>query len=364
MTVFASNATLGDVNFDGEITASDARAVLRVSASLDKFNEEQTKLADVDYNNTITAADARKILRVSASLDKFDDKDSTADSDIPQQLRAVIDGTYKITAADTTMYYYDHAVYISAGEKGAIYSYIDNDFDYSYLLTDDEQIYELNPSNNTAMKYPDYENSEYYPAETDTLKALKAISDEKPDFTITTENLNNIQYETYTFCTDNAVMIYDGSIDDFMCLYTTETNFFGKEENVCYIINGSEGIYTKIDRLFASSMGISYDDMMSLALDETALADETADKITVKETKAGDTEHKCITFVYSDAGFENRFYFENGELVRLEEYDANGQLTGTMIIYDFSADIDEDIMNLDNYEKVNSIEFFSNYIYW
>lgn len=60
---------LGDVNGDGEITASDARLVLRFSAELDVPTEEQAKISDVNGDGTITASDARKILRISAELE-------------------------------------------------------------------------------------------------------------------------------------------------------------------------------------------------------------------------------------------------------------------------------------------------------
>ena len=64
------DAMLGDVDGNGKITASDARAALRISAKLDKVSAETEKLADIDGNGKVTASDARKILRFSAKLDK------------------------------------------------------------------------------------------------------------------------------------------------------------------------------------------------------------------------------------------------------------------------------------------------------
>lgn len=61
---------MGDMNGDNKITASDARAVLRISAKLDKADAAKEKIADIDGNGKITASDARKILRYSAKLDK------------------------------------------------------------------------------------------------------------------------------------------------------------------------------------------------------------------------------------------------------------------------------------------------------
>ena len=61
----------GDVNGDGQITAADARLVLRASAKLEVLTENEKLAADVVKDNNITAADARLILRVSAKLDSF-----------------------------------------------------------------------------------------------------------------------------------------------------------------------------------------------------------------------------------------------------------------------------------------------------
>ena len=61
---------LGDVNFDGKITAADARLALRFAARLDKPTAEQFIVANVIVNEKIEASDARLILRVSAKLAK------------------------------------------------------------------------------------------------------------------------------------------------------------------------------------------------------------------------------------------------------------------------------------------------------
>ena len=62
---------LGDVNFDGRITAADARLALRISAKLDIPTEIEALAADANKDGVIHAADARKILRVSAKLEQF-----------------------------------------------------------------------------------------------------------------------------------------------------------------------------------------------------------------------------------------------------------------------------------------------------
>ncbi len=61
---------LGDVNDDGKIQASDARAILRFSAKLDMPSDEQLILSDLSQNKIIEANDARRDLRISANLEE------------------------------------------------------------------------------------------------------------------------------------------------------------------------------------------------------------------------------------------------------------------------------------------------------
>ena len=62
---------MGDVDGDGQVTAADARLILRRAAKLIKFTMEQDALADVDNDKKVTAKDARKVLRVAAQLETF-----------------------------------------------------------------------------------------------------------------------------------------------------------------------------------------------------------------------------------------------------------------------------------------------------
>ena len=66
---YSKDGIMGDVNFDGRITAGDARSILRYSARLDSFTEAQKYRADFDGNGIVNAADARRVLRKSAGFD-------------------------------------------------------------------------------------------------------------------------------------------------------------------------------------------------------------------------------------------------------------------------------------------------------
>ena len=67
-----TNQIIGDVNADGQITAADARIILRISAKLEKAEDYNLPLEvfDIKKDGNINAADARKALRISAKLEK------------------------------------------------------------------------------------------------------------------------------------------------------------------------------------------------------------------------------------------------------------------------------------------------------
>ena len=61
----------GNSDSDDEITARDARTVLRASARLASISGWNFFRCDVDHDRKLTARDARRILRVSAKLESF-----------------------------------------------------------------------------------------------------------------------------------------------------------------------------------------------------------------------------------------------------------------------------------------------------
>lgn len=64
----------GDATLSEQISAADARLILRYSAGLETgFNELQKRVSDINNDSKINAADARLALRLSASIDKEND---------------------------------------------------------------------------------------------------------------------------------------------------------------------------------------------------------------------------------------------------------------------------------------------------
>ena len=62
------NDILCDIDYDGEITVSDALRVLRIAAKLVPVTDEALAICDMDHDGEITVADALYVLRVAAKL--------------------------------------------------------------------------------------------------------------------------------------------------------------------------------------------------------------------------------------------------------------------------------------------------------
>lgn len=65
---------LGDVNGNGKLDASDARAALRLASKLDLPTVPAVRAADVDENGKVASADARSILRTAAKIEPIPEK--------------------------------------------------------------------------------------------------------------------------------------------------------------------------------------------------------------------------------------------------------------------------------------------------
>ncbi len=59
---------LGDVNFDDEVTAVDARMILQYTAGITEFDEKTLFYADCNEDGTVSAVDARFVLQITAGL--------------------------------------------------------------------------------------------------------------------------------------------------------------------------------------------------------------------------------------------------------------------------------------------------------
>ena len=69
-------ALSGDIDSDGNVTAMDARRILRFSAGLEDFSESEKSVADINRDGKANAIDARLALRISAKLEKVPESET------------------------------------------------------------------------------------------------------------------------------------------------------------------------------------------------------------------------------------------------------------------------------------------------
>lgn len=99
----AGKPNTGDVDNKGDVTAADARLVLRYCAKLESFNSDQLKAADVDMDGDVTPLDARAILRIAAGLDMSANIDLTYRSDSDDADKAIRDAIEAYNTAATNI---------------------------------------------------------------------------------------------------------------------------------------------------------------------------------------------------------------------------------------------------------------------
>ena len=60
---------MGDVDYNGSVTAADARLILRYSSRLETYTDEQFVRSDVDGDGVVSASDSQFVLRYSSGLE-------------------------------------------------------------------------------------------------------------------------------------------------------------------------------------------------------------------------------------------------------------------------------------------------------
>lgn len=92
--VFHASATgilPGDVNGDGKVTSSDARAILRYAARIEPLTDET--VADVDQNGKVNSTDARLALRIAAKIEVDATEEKNTVTELEPNMSVVTDET-------------------------------------------------------------------------------------------------------------------------------------------------------------------------------------------------------------------------------------------------------------------------------
>ncbi|MDO4565216.1 MAG: dockerin type I domain-containing protein [Clostridia bacterium] len=99
----AVEGVMGDLNGDGQVTASDAASILRIVVRIQTATEAQTVLGDLDHNSELSAADAaqllRYIVRIEPKVELVFEQEADDFRFIPEENKSTITG-YIGNAAD------------------------------------------------------------------------------------------------------------------------------------------------------------------------------------------------------------------------------------------------------------------------
>lgn len=250
----AESLKLGDVNGDGKVNASDARIALRAAAKLEVLTDEQIIAADVNFDGSVKANDARIILRVAAKLETLPEI-TTDEVETTTQEPTTQEPTTEEPTTDNVVTSYPEGIDALFSGKFYLEGEITNDGLTSTVIVAtngsstemgmtmegfDMSIYATKKT--VYIKFP-YNGKNYYvEMNEDTLKELGYegsfnVSDITDAFTLgaiedygyptlTTEELDSVEYSVYTFTgkDGSGIKFYADDNDNIKWIVAVDSN--------------------------------------------------------------------------------------------------------------------------------------------
>ena len=324
VTAFSSYAyLLGDVNIDGKVTAVDARAILRVSAKLSTFdNEEQMKRADVDGNGKITAGDARKALRMSAHLEDF--------IEVGEETSSEENTTKQPTTEESTT---------------------------EEPVTEEPSTEEKTTEETTKSEKTDEEK------EKEQIEAFLS-SRYRLKGSITDSNANN----AIDYALNGKDLVLETEMSGkpvTVLIKSTTSKILGKEKTTAKlymrgISSGGKKIYFEVSETIAKAAGIDLSELTESVSSIGGVTSMTYDSVETEAASNGKI-HRVYKYVSSVDKSYALFKASDGNLKRIEVYDAYGNCQEIVYISDFiyGGNLPDSYFSVDGYEKEGIISFFS-----
>lgn len=254
----AESLKLGDVNGDSKVNASDARLALRAAARLETLTDEQIIAADVNFDGSVKANDARIILRVAARLETLPET-TTSETETTTQEPTTQEPTTQETTTqapkDNVVTQYPEGIDALFSGKFYLEGEITNEGQTSTVIVAtngsstemgmtmegfDMSIYAT--KKNIYIKFP-YNGKNYYlEMDENTLKELGFegsfnVSDITDAFTfgaiedygyptLTTEELEGVEYSVYTFSGNDGsgIKFYADDNDNIKYIVAVDSN--------------------------------------------------------------------------------------------------------------------------------------------
>ncbi len=346
----------GDFDLNGKVTASDARAILRIAAKLDNEKDGMKLVAaDINSDGIINASDARNALRLAAKIDNTEYEVHDVEIEKGTPADCTHDGlTDKAVCKTSGKVLFDHQT-IKGGHKikykKAVEStcqspgYTESEICEvcGYVQKESKQTPRADHTTGTDGVHCKWCN-----------KVVKVFDDfktvmsgrYKASGTMTDENGTSKITAYYNTANSRTRVILDGNDITYLC------RNLDTDPRV-YVASEPKKIYAELDYDTAYYLGIE-----SLFYLSTVSLDPYSQYISVsKENYHG---KQCIVYRLSENQYSTLYYFYNGKLVGLVNYEYGSQISDFMID-ELTGSFSDDIWYLKGYKCIDLETFFSKF---
>lgn len=347
----------GDFDLNGSVTASDARAILRIAAKLDKeTNALKCVAADINSDGKINASDARKTLRLAAKLDNADYEVHDVELEKGTPADCTHDGlTDKAVCKTCGKVLFDHQT-IKASHKPTVTIIGAENTCYSVGYTDQIEcsVCGLIIQKSEAIPQRDHALSDDGVHCRWCSKVIRVFDDFKTVMTgrykasgtsIDADGTSKVTVY-YNLANSRTRIIFGNNDFTYLC------RNLDTDPRV-YVASEPKKIYAELDYDTACYLG-----MESLFYLGTVSLDPYEQDISVlNENYHG---KQCTAYRLSDGQYSTLYYFYNEKLVGIVNYEYGNQLSDFMID-EFTGSFSDDIWYLKGYKCLDIETFFSKF---
>lgn len=352
----AVNVVPGDFDLNGQVTASDARSILRIAAKLDNETDGlKLVAADINSDGKINASDARNALRLAAKIDNIEYEVHDVEIEKGTPADCTHDGlTDKAVCKTCGKVLFDHQT-IKGGHKIKYNKAVESTCQ-SPGFSESEICEVCGYVQKESKQTPRADHT----AGTDGVhckwcnKVVKVFDDfktvmsgrYKASGTSITSDGNSKMTAYYNGANSRTRIIFGSNDFTYLC------RNLDTDPRV-YIAVEPQKTYAELDYDTASYLG-----MESLFYMGTVSVDPYSVPIDVSnENYHG---RQCVVYSISADEYISKYYFYNGKLVGLVNYEYGSQISDFMID-ELTGSFSDDIWYLKGYKCIDLETFFSKF---
>lgn len=349
-TSMASAApTLGDVDGNGKVTASDARMILRHSAKLENLSDSVIPVADADGNGKVSATDARLVLRFASKLiSTMGGEDKYAEFIKSNESSDTSATTKKTDSSDLSTRPVTRPTTKPAAELSTKPTTAPTTEPTTAPTTEPTTVPTTAPTTEPTTAEPTTK-----PGYDDNIPAaIHSFTDGKFDFVGTIVAGGGKQH--VRFSNDGELMRIsmkaDGMDLDLLKLIGKKT-LLNKDGSEYYIVSDSKKAYCKLDKAAMSLLGMKESDLSFTF----ATIDISKSEYTVEVTSFNGKEN-VTCYVFASDGAKLNFYMDGDTLIGMENCDSAGNIQQMILFDSFTGDVPASRWSLDGYSKKSLME--------